>query len=1123
MLNVLKKILNELDAYICVSDMDTGEVLFINRRLQEIFDSGGAAPGDVRGRVTAQGENSWCEAGPAHALKIDPNTPVIWEEYNRITGRYYKNISSVIDWQGGKSAYLQYSVDISDMKAAQQEAEKTETALKNILNGMDAYVYVSDMVTDEIFFINDRMRQAFGFNDSSEVVGEICWKVLQDGFTERCSFCPNRELVKDPDTPVVWEEHNTVTGRNYKNVDSVIEWTGGKLVHMQHSTDITDILEAQRETRDIRDRLEIALKASQTGVWEMDYLSGRFSFDDQCSKLFGFEKNDSMSIDELSAHLRKVIISTTGEDLITMIKERSWKEDSPQRDYEIMLPGVGRRYLRSFASVIRDSDGETIRLIGMALDTTQGVLMAEELKAAKIAAERAGRADVEERTRVMLDATPLASSFWDIEGNMLDCNMEAVRLFGLKTKSDYIDHFYDLNPEYQPDGRLTTEKAASEIAAAFESGYRRFDWMYKMLDGRPLPVETTLVRVVLHGEYRIAAYSRDLRDIRAAEEQKEMAEQHGLEMEIQAKFAVAASEAKSQFLSTMSHEIRTPMNAIIGMSELLDNEVLSQRQRSFVKDIKTSAKALLGIINDILDISKIEAGELELAPVDFDFAQMISDLNSMFYYAAQQKGISFTLDIRGDVPSYINADDLRLRQALINVLSNAIKFTKEGGVTFSVFCEDGMLCFDIADTGVGIKKEDVPRIFDEFAQLDSGINRNIQGTGLGLSITNNLITMMNGVVDIESEYGVGTVFSIKVPLMLAAGDVVGTRDTESEVYAPMAQVLVVDDNEVNLNVASGLLSLFGIECDIAFSGPEAIGLIARKKYDLVFMDHMMPEMDGADATRILRETYSMDELKIIALTANAVQGTRDILLAAKMNDYLSKPVDRQELNQILKKWLPKERIIAREKRAEDSHGLSMLLQRIGRVIGVDVRLGLGRIGGMQDVYEKSAAIFTRRLPEVRRRLMAFLAAGDLKGFSIEVHGLKGSLGNIGATKLASDAEALEVLSKEGDETFCKNRLPALDIALEELYTGLTAALNDGEERMFKGLGDMASLLEQLRQVKNLLEAYESDGALDILREVLLFDYGQDINKELEDITKLIEEFEYDGAIQLTDALVASVS
>jgi signal transduction histidine kinase len=337
-----------------------------------------------------------------------------------------------------------------------------------------------------------------------------------------------------------------------------------------------------------------------------------------------------------------------------------------------------------------------------------------------------------------------------------------------------------------------------------------------------------------------------------------------------------ANRIKSSFLANMSHEIRTPMNAVIGMSELLKHEQLNARQMGYVTDIHSSARSLLAIINNILDLSKIESGKLALNPVDFDFHAFIDNITSMFKFVAHKKDLEFKFESDGELPDYLYGDDIRLRQVLTNICGNAVKFTEKGSVTLKVRVTTDKLFFEIKDTGMGIHKEDLSTLFDAFAQMDTSKNRSIVGTGLGLSISKTFIEMMGGNIIVDSEYGQGTIFMVMIPLVPGNKSNVKYEekfDDVQNIIAPGANVLVVDDNEFNLKVAVGLLLLYRIEAYTASSGKEAIDMIQHSEFDVVFMDHMMPEMDGVETTNEIRTLGGKyKQIPIIALTANAIKG-----------------------------------------------------------------------------------------------------------------------------------------------------------------------------------------------------------------------------------------------------------
>lgn len=389
--------------------------------------------------------------------------------------------------------------------------------------------------------------------------------------------------------------------------------------------------------------------------------------------------------------------------------------------------------------------------------------------------------------------------------------------------------------------------------------------------------------------------------------------------------AEASNEAKSVFLANMSHEIRTPMNAICGMTDMLLDENLSEQGREYAATIKTSGEGLLSIINDILDFSKIEAGKMPIIPEEYYFSSMIHDVMSMMEQRVKGKPVEVIARVSDSVPRKLYGDIGRVKQIIINIMGNATKFTHEGAVTLTVSWEQegndtGRMIVSVSDTGIGIREEDMDKLFRSFEQADMKKNRGIEGTGLGLSISKLLVENMGGSIKVESEYGKGSTFSfdIRQKVVDAAPceysknkKVVEVKQFAIDFTAPEANVLVVDDNKVNLRVATGLLKKFGIVPDLVDNGPDSVDMIRRwSQYDLVFMDHMMPEVDGIEATKMIRAigTPYTDQLPIVALSANAVKGMEDEFLVGGMDDFLPKPIDLEMLAAILKKWLPAERI-----------------------------------------------------------------------------------------------------------------------------------------------------------------------------------------------------------------------
>ena len=370
--------------------------------------------------------------------------------------------------------------------------------------------------------------------------------------------------------------------------------------------------------------------------------------------------------------------------------------------------------------------------------------------------------------------------------------------------------------------------------------------------------------------------------------------------------AEAANRTKSDFLAAMSHEIRTPMNAIMGMGEMLSRTSLNEKQGRYITDIKSASKALLAIINDILDFSKIEAGRMELVNTGYNLHGMLNNLHSIFGHLFKTKDLEFNCNIDDSLPSFITGDENRLRQVLMNLLSNALKYTPKGKVVLEARCPDGeKLVFSVQDTGIGIREEDKQKLFKPFEQFDLLRNRNQGGTGLGLAICRNLCTMMGGNLDLQSVYGKGSTFQVTIPCVLACKLIHEETASMEDFKAPEASVLVVDDLEINLAVVEAMLSLYDIVPDWAFSGYEAIQRASGKKYDIIFMDHMMPEMDGIETTKILRESEGLNSRSsIVALTANAMNGMEELFLQSGFDDFLPKPLEVEALSRCLRRHLP---------------------------------------------------------------------------------------------------------------------------------------------------------------------------------------------------------------------------
>jgi signal transduction histidine kinase/DNA-binding response OmpR family regulator len=558
--------------------------------------------------------------------------------------------------------------------------------------------------------------------------------------------------------------------------------------------------------------------------------------------------------------------------------------------------------------------------------------------------------------------------------------------------------------------------------------------------------------------------------------------------EMRAKFdAENASKSKSAFLATMSHEIRTPLNAIIGLSEIELQKTLPEETHIDLEKIYNSGSSLLGIINDVLDISKIEAGSFELVPAVYDTPSLINDAVQLNIVRIGLKRIEFELIVDETIPLRLFGDELRIKQILNNLLSNAFKYTDRGRVTLRVDWEkkdwDALLTFTVSDTGRGIKKENMEKLFVKYSQFDTQANRNIEGTGLGLHITKNLVELMHGDISVESEYGKGSVFVVRIHQEIIDLQPIGKENAENlrnhrfmntkllgrnknliRSYMPYGKVLIVDDVETNLDVVKGLMLPYGLVIECASSGREAIEKVREladnpgiQKYDAIFMDHMMPEMDGIEAVRIIRDELDSEYARtvpIIALTANALSGNEAMFLSNGFNTYISKPIDIMQLNQALNTWIRNKQNGETLKRAELERAEKIQTEVLAssapqmlngiQVEGIDLAEGKER-------YNNDAAFldiirsYCLHTPELLDKIRNF-SVEALRQYTITVHGLKGSSYGICANEIGKYAEALEMAARAGDIETIRIKNNGLIEKVEKLLGNLNGILREHEKR-----------------------------------------------------------------------------
>ncbi|MGB2578758.1 PAS domain S-box-containing protein [Elusimicrobium simillimum] len=799
---------------------------------------------------------------------------------------------------------------IRHFAAKPAEEKKTQQAIasfQTILNSIDSLIYVSDPDTDEVLFINDKMRQAFNLKEG-EGVGSVCWKTFQKDFTERCAFCPNTKLKEHPDQTLVWEEENTVTAKHYRNTDTLIPWPDGRMVHLQNSMDITNLkteedalkqrlaqqkfiidvsrnfLTKEETSQQISTALKLTgefLKVGNVNLYKCDrethtmrhlakWLGPEATKVLEKDTTFSFKEGDVMYDAFVTACSTGIFMEDTSVD---PVKYKHEIEDLSLKAFMVFPLIIADEVWGTLAldstSVRRWTDGD--KYIGrLVAGMLSGVMARQEVEKTLVKMSRiAGR------------TSQYVASF-DKNGMFSYYNPATLAITGYSAQElekGGASILYD---------NATSDKWDSDfIPNILKYGDYEFEAPLITKTGEKKIMSFVAFTIGEGDDMEMGSIATDITKAKQMEEElrkaKETAEQ--------------ASSAKGDFLSRMSHEIRTPINAVMGMSSIAKASKDIEKKDYCLEKIDTASTHLLGIINDILDVSKIEANKLELSNEEFDIEKMLFDVTNVVNFRIDEKKQNFVLRIDRSVPQTIISDEMRLKQVVLNLLTNASKFTPENGSielnVRKIADEDNKITLQVSvkDSGIGLTPEQSAKLFRSFEQADGSISRKFGGTGLGLVISKRIVELMDGNIEVRSEYAKGSefIFTIKA----GKGKSHAVAKLNEDINIDNLRILAVDDAEEIREYFTNIMELFSIKCDVAASGAEALELIEKNKstpYNIIFVDWMMPGMDGIELTKKIKDLEDENKPVVIMISMSAWSEIEEQAKKAGVAGFVPKPL-----------------------------------------------------------------------------------------------------------------------------------------------------------------------------------------------------------------------------------------
>lgn len=737
-------------------------------------------------------------------------------------------------------------------------------------------------------------------------------------------------------------------------------------------------------------KYKYAQDVAKLGHWEVDLTSQHFEFSQAAFDILGIENNNATNIEDLFQGLEGYEQSLK-DDLIKKILD----VESLNNDfcYKVRIKGE-ERYIRILTERVIEEHCPS-KSIGIIQDVTE-----QKIKERSLIESQA-------KTRAIIDTAADAIVVINTEGIIQEFSPAGSKIFGYE-KSEALGHDVSiLMPEPNKSNHQKFLKAYYETGKQNVINTKR-ELLAQRKGGDVFPIELALTETKVADKTYFTAIIRDITQSKNSEK-----------VLIEAlKEAQSATRSKSEFLANMSHEIRTPMNAIIGLSHLALKSRIADKQQRYLEKINLSAKGLLGIINDILDISKIEAGKLRIEATPFRLEDVLENLSSSITFPAQEKEIGFSINQSQQIPKALIGDPLRLHQVLLNLCNNAIKFTPNGGkvyVNIEVFdktLDTITLLFSISDNGIGVEEEKQKHLFDSFTQEDASTTRRYGGTGLGLSICKKLVNLMGGSIDLNSAKGEGSTFFFDTTFKIQACTVAPKAVTplfldKASIPQNSVRVLLVEDNEFNQEIAKDLLEDVGITVETAYNGLEALEHLKHQPFDLVLMDCQMPVMDGFQTTRKIREQPAFSSLPIIALTANVMYQDVERVFDCGMDDYLSKPLDIDNFYAKVQQWGIDKKQKEKAPDTNNTTKLPYVMDILKSNISIDADAALKYVHNDLSQLQKMQLKFREKQQSFSSQIREFLAQNDIENAIITVHNLKGQAGYLGLTVLKEEAQKLE--------------------------------------------------------------------------------------------------------------------